>query len=89
LAVSSTIGLILAIAATNLGVVLAPWLWATALAGILLHVMAGWKSSGVGVRGLVDLLWAPVYILWKLTLRFSDRGKTPEEWVRTKREAHP
>jgi hypothetical protein len=69
--------------------VIAPWLWAAALVGILLHVIAGWKSSGVGFRGLVDLLWAPVYIIWKLTLRFSDRGKTPDEWVRTKREAHP
>ena len=89
LALFSGLGLVVAAAATMFGVVIAPWLWAAALVGILLHVIAGWKSSGVGFRGLVDLLWAPVYIIWKLTLRFSDRGKTPDEWVRTKREAHP
>jgi 1,2-diacylglycerol 3-beta-glucosyltransferase len=88
LAVMSGLGLVVAALATTMGVVVAPWLWAVALAGILLHVFAGWKCSGVGIRGLLDLLWAPVYIIWKLTLRFSDRGKTPQEWVRTKREAH-
>jgi len=88
LALFSGLGLLAAIAALPFGAIVSPIIWGIALAGILLHVLAGWHSSGVGPRGLVDLLWAPVYILWKLTLRFGDRGKTPQEWVRTKREVH-
>jgi cellulose synthase/poly-beta-1,6-N-acetylglucosamine synthase-like glycosyltransferase len=69
------------------GAASAPWLWAMALGGIVVHVMTGWAFSGVGPAGLLDLMWAPVYVIWKMTLRFSDRGRTPEEWVRTTREA--
>ena len=82
----STLGLALSLAAVPFHVVLAPWFWAAALAGILLHVVKGWSISGVGIAGLFDLLWAPVYVIWKLGLRFRDRGETPEEWVRTSRE---
>jgi len=67
-------------------VAIAPWVWAATLAGLALHVMQGWRFSGTGVRGLLDLLWAPVYVIWKVTLRFADRGQTPSEWVRTRRE---
>jgi 1,2-diacylglycerol 3-beta-glucosyltransferase len=50
-------------------------------------VIRGWAISGVGLHGLLDLLWAPVYVIWKLTLRFRGRGqKSEEEWVRTTRE---
>jgi cellulose synthase/poly-beta-1,6-N-acetylglucosamine synthase-like glycosyltransferase len=89
LAVFSGLGLVAAGVAILFGAVVAPFVWGAALLGILLHVLAGWYGSGVGLRGLVDLLWAPVYVIWKLSLRFGDRGKTPQEWVRTKREAHP
>ena len=51
------------------------------------YVLRGVALSGMGLAGLADLLWVPVYIIWKLTLRFSDRGRKPEEWVRTTREA--
>jgi GT2 family glycosyltransferase len=64
----------------------APWLWGGALAGLALHVGQGWRFSGSGLRGLADLLWAPVYVIWKVTLRFADRGRAPREWVRTRRE---
>jgi cellulose synthase/poly-beta-1,6-N-acetylglucosamine synthase-like glycosyltransferase len=77
------------IAAVTVGATTAVWLWAAALLGILLHVLSGWRISGVGLYGLLDLLWAPIYMIWKLTLRFSDKGRTPEEWVRTKREVLP
>jgi len=77
------------LAAATFGATLAPWLWGATLVGLLLHIVRGWSISGVGLRGLLDLLWAPVYVMWKLTLRFSDKGRTPEEWVRTKREVHP
>jgi cellulose synthase/poly-beta-1,6-N-acetylglucosamine synthase-like glycosyltransferase len=89
LALFSALGLGAAAVARPFGAVVSPYVWGAALLGILLHVLTGWYSSGVGLRGLVDLLWAPVYVIWKLTLRFGDRGKTPQEWVRTKREAHP
>jgi 1,2-diacylglycerol 3-beta-glucosyltransferase len=69
------------------GGVLAPSLWALALLGIVVHVLKGWAYSGVGLIGLRDLLWAPAYVVWKMTLRFSDKGKRPDEWVRTTREA--
>jgi hypothetical protein len=52
-------------------------------------VLKAWSISGVGISGLFDLLWAPVYIIWKLSLRFKDKGETPEEWVRTTREVQP
>lgn len=89
LALFSGLGLMTAAVAMLFGAVVAPFVWGAALLGLLLHVLAGWYVSGVGLRGLVDLLWAPVYVIWKLSLRFGDRGKTPQEWVRTKREAHP
>lgn len=89
LALFSGLGLMTAAVAMLFGAVVAPFVWGAALLGLLLHVLAGWYVSGVGPRGLVDLLWAPVYVIWKLSLRFGDRGKTPQEWVRTKREAHP
>jgi cellulose synthase/poly-beta-1,6-N-acetylglucosamine synthase-like glycosyltransferase len=89
LALFSGLGLVTAAVAILFGAVVAPFVWGAALLGLLLHVLAGWYVSGVGLRGLVDLLWAPVYVIWKLSLRFGDRGKTPQEWVRTKREAHP
>jgi cellulose synthase/poly-beta-1,6-N-acetylglucosamine synthase-like glycosyltransferase len=81
------VGLALSLAVTAaVDLTVAPWVWGVTLVGMLLHVLRGWSMSGVGLRGLVDLLWAPVYVIWKLTLRFSDKGRAPEEWVRTKRE---
>jgi 1,2-diacylglycerol 3-beta-glucosyltransferase len=64
----------------------APWIWGASLAGLLLYVLRGWALSGIGLYGVVDLLWAPVYVVWKLTLRFRHRGRRPEDWVRTTRE---
>jgi 1,2-diacylglycerol 3-beta-glucosyltransferase len=64
----------------------APWIWGASFAGLLLYVLRGWALSGVGLYGLVDLLWAPMYVIWKLTLRFRHKGRSPKEWVRTTRE---
>ncbi len=83
----TVVGLGLSLLAMAFGVVVAPWLWAAALLGIVAHVLRGWAFSGVGLIGLRDLLWVPAYVVWKMTLRFSDKGKSPEEWVRTSREA--
>jgi 1,2-diacylglycerol 3-beta-glucosyltransferase len=87
LLVFAVAGLGVSLVAIPFGSVLAPWLWALALLGIVVHVLTGWAYSGVGLIGLRDLLWAPAYVVWKMTLRFSDKGKQPEEWVRTTREA--
>jgi 1,2-diacylglycerol 3-beta-glucosyltransferase len=81
-------GLAVSLAAARFGVTVAPWVWGASLVAIAAHVARGWSFSGMGWRGLLDLLWAPVYIIWKLSLRFGDKGKAPQEWVRTKREAH-
>jgi cellulose synthase/poly-beta-1,6-N-acetylglucosamine synthase-like glycosyltransferase len=67
---------------------LLPWLWlglACALA-LTLYVLRGWQLSGVGGQGLIDLLRAPFFVVWKLLLLARARG--PQQWVRTQRE-HP
>jgi len=62
------------------------WLWLAAgcVAGLVAYVLRGWQLSGVGARGLLDLLRAPSFVLWKLLLVL--RARDSAEWVRTKRE---
>ena len=62
------------------------WLWVAAgcAACLVWYVLRGWWVSGVGWRGLPDLLWAPVYIVWKVFLAVAGRRAT--EWLRTERE---
>ena len=86
LAVAAVIGLAVSGFA---GLPVATVLWSAALAGIALYVLRGWALSGVGLAGLADLMWAPVYVAWKLMLRVTDKGREPKEWERTIREARP
>ena len=51
-----------------------------------LYVLRGWMLSGVGLRGLWALAYAPVYIVWKIALVFMPRSGRKGEWVRTTRE---
>jgi 1,2-diacylglycerol 3-beta-glucosyltransferase len=81
------VGLALSALAVGFGSGIAAWLWAASLVGLILHVLRAWVVSGAGVSGLLDLMWVPAYVVWKMTLRFRDKGRTPEEWVRTTREA--
>lgn len=62
------------------------WLWLGLGCGasLLLYVLRGWQLSGVGMRGLADLLRAPFFVLWKVLLML--RAHKSAEWVRTKRE---
>jgi cellulose synthase/poly-beta-1,6-N-acetylglucosamine synthase-like glycosyltransferase len=63
-----------------------PWVWFS-LAGVLIlagYVMRGWQLSGIGARGLLDLLGAPVFVIWKLLLMLN--RNQPEGWVRTERK---
>jgi 1,2-diacylglycerol 3-beta-glucosyltransferase len=53
---------------------------------IVLYVFRGWSVSGTGARGLLDLALAPVYVLWKASLRFRKASRPTASWVRTKRE---
>jgi cellulose synthase/poly-beta-1,6-N-acetylglucosamine synthase-like glycosyltransferase len=65
---------------------IATWIWGASAFGLLVYAFRAWALSGVGARGLLDLLWAPAYIVWKLTLRFRSKGQKPKEWIRTTRE---
>lgn len=53
-------------------------------ASLLLYVLRGWQLSGVGPRGLLDLLHAPFFVAWKLMLML--RAHDSMQWVRTRRE---
>jgi cellulose synthase/poly-beta-1,6-N-acetylglucosamine synthase-like glycosyltransferase len=64
----------------------AAWLW-TGLgcaAALAVYVLRGWRLSGIGLQGFLDLARAPVYLLWKMWLMLTRRKST--EWVRTGRE---
>jgi 1,2-diacylglycerol 3-beta-glucosyltransferase len=65
-----------------------PLLGIIGLGGIVVHVAEGWRRSHTGLRGLLDLACAPVYIGWKFGRRvMGGRSGAPAEWVRTEREA--
>jgi cellulose synthase/poly-beta-1,6-N-acetylglucosamine synthase-like glycosyltransferase len=64
----------------------AVWTWGAASVGMVIYGARAWVLSGVGPSGLIDLLWAPVYVVWKLTLPFRDRSRRTKEWIRTTRE---
>lgn len=59
------------------------------LGAVALYVLRGWSVSGTGLRGLLDLGLAPVYVIWKIALRFRRPPRATSDWVRTKREAGP
>jgi hypothetical protein len=40
----------------------------------------------VGPRAVLDLLWAPVYMVWKVVLSLRASSSKDREWVRTARE---
>lgn len=60
--------------------------WAASGAALVLYVLRGVMISGVGARGLLDLCWAPVYMIWKLMLALAPKKHPKGEWVRTTRE---
>ncbi len=63
--------------------VLAPWLLSCAF--LAAYVARGVWLSGLGLRGVAALAWAPVYVGWKAML-LADRSRPRERaWVRTSR----
>lgn len=82
IAVASVLGFALAVV---LGLPLSSAVFATCVAAVVLYVLRGWMVSGTGMRGLVDLAIAPVYVVWKIGLKLRSPS-TNKAWVRTKRE---
>jgi cellulose synthase/poly-beta-1,6-N-acetylglucosamine synthase-like glycosyltransferase len=68
------------------GARIGPWLWTGLMCctALVVYILRGWQLSNTGVRGLLDLLRAPFFLLWKLAVVF--RGRRTTEWVRTNRE---
>jgi cellulose synthase/poly-beta-1,6-N-acetylglucosamine synthase-like glycosyltransferase len=70
--------------------------WGLALLGFATYVARGIVLAKVGPRAIVDLMWAPVYMVWKVALALRPGGKkaapapgkgaNEDEWVRTARE---
>jgi 1,2-diacylglycerol 3-beta-glucosyltransferase len=56
------------------------------LLAVVLYVLRGWSVSGTGARGFFDLCFAPVYVVWKASLRFRPAARSTSSWVRTQRE---
>jgi 1,2-diacylglycerol 3-beta-glucosyltransferase len=68
---------------------IASWIWGISAFGVLVYVLRAWALSGVGPSALLDLAWAPVYVIWKLTLSLRGTNQTREDsrkWIRTTRE---
>ncbi len=80
------VGLGLSLASALAGVTgvapLGAWLMASALLSV--YVIRGMVLSGTGLRAVRDMLWLPVFMLWKLTAIVAPRGRAGE-WVRTPR----
>jgi GT2 family glycosyltransferase len=88
LAVVVALGGMLSVGAVVLGVgAAAPGavLWAVAALALAIYVARGCELSGLGARAFLDLLWAPVYIAWKLARLIRPRRQAPTAWVRTSR----
>jgi cellulose synthase/poly-beta-1,6-N-acetylglucosamine synthase-like glycosyltransferase len=65
------------------------WLLTGCDLGLVAYVLTGWWRSGIGPRGLLDLAFAPLYVVWKLLLMVRSPKEKKDEWVRTAREGAP
>ncbi|HKY90426.1 MAG TPA: glycosyl transferase family 2, partial [Nevskiaceae bacterium] len=63
---------------------LALWLALFCVLSLAIYVLRGWQLSGLGIRGLAALAWAPLFVAWKLALPL--RHGMPDHWIRTDRE---
>jgi 1,2-diacylglycerol 3-beta-glucosyltransferase len=58
--------------------------WAAAFVALVLYVVRGAMLAPKGLRTLADLLWAPAFAIWKVTLLLRP-NRNKGEWVRTTR----
>jgi 1,2-diacylglycerol 3-beta-glucosyltransferase len=63
--------------------------WAVSFLALVAYVVRGAVMARVGPRVILDLAWAPVYAVWKITLMFRRRRNPRSEWVRTERSPSP
>jgi 1,2-diacylglycerol 3-beta-glucosyltransferase len=63
--------------------IIAPW--GAAWMGLFVYVIRGAWLAHVGPRVILDLAWAPVYMVWKVVLATRPGAKNRGEWVRTAR----
>lgn len=59
--------------------------WGATLAALALYILRGCAMTGHFARALGDLAWAPLFMIWKLTIRAAPRRKSDAEWTRTTR----
>jgi cellulose synthase/poly-beta-1,6-N-acetylglucosamine synthase-like glycosyltransferase len=78
------------VAALWIGLAHGPWWtalpWAFCLLAFGLYVLRGVWLANVGPRVVLDLAWAPVYMVWKVVLALRSSPSKEGEWVRTARE---
>jgi len=88
IAIFSVLGLLagLALSVWNGAPTLSFVIFAWCVFAVVLYVLRGWAVSGTRLRGLFDLALAPVYVVWKVSLRFRKPSRPTSTWVRTKRE---
>ena len=84
---AAALGLSAAIALSWLAghVLVACWVWGACALALFAYGIRGWQLSGTGLRGLLDVVHVPCFVVWKLALRFR-RSWGIEEWVRSPRE---
>lgn len=89
-AVTAAGALVTAVGSLSAGrLLVAAWPWWLTLAGLVVHVAAGWRLSGTGLAGLSALLHAPAYLAWKVGLALGARRDPAGTWVRTERRGSP
>ena len=60
--------------------------WSICALSLLVYVLRGWQLSGTGLRGLLDLCRAPVFVAWKVALTLGQPFRKSDDWVRTSRD---
>ncbi len=55
---------------------------------LVTHVLRGVALSGLGWRGWFELVRAPFFVLWKISLKLRSKSGA-QGWVRTERESTP
>jgi glycosyltransferase involved in cell wall biosynthesis len=59
--------------------------WCAAFLGLAIYVVRGAWLARVGPRVALDLLWAPIYMVWKVALVVGAGPSRQRGWVRTAR----